>query len=54
MLVFGFCFLYENDRLRGAVHLAGTALNADRDIDMGLRFTFCDRTRLTPGHAGTA
>jgi hypothetical protein len=46
-------FIHKNDRLRRTILLTGTALDADIDINMGLRFPFSDGIALTADHTGT-
>jgi len=43
-----------DDRLGGAVTLAGAALHAQADIDMSLCIPICDGIALTSGRTGTA
>jgi len=52
-LIGDFCFLYKDDGIRGAIHLAGTAFDADRDINMRLCVVFRDRIILASSHTCT-
>jgi hypothetical protein len=45
--------IQKNDGLRGAVLLAGAALDAKVNIDMGLCFSLADGRVLATNHAGT-
>ncbi|OGO60229.1 MAG: hypothetical protein A2029_16845 [Chloroflexi bacterium RBG_19FT_COMBO_47_9] len=48
----GLNFIDKDYRFGWAVNLTGATFDTNRNVYMGLRIAFCDRTSLTTSHTG--